>query len=245
MAETVAVLVARLEADVRKFDKGLRKAEKRLTNFEKETSKTDMATKKMTQSVGGLGSMMKVVFAGAAAVAAFKFFKSTVKAASNLAESINATEKVFGDLSEGIQEIGRRSAESFGLSQAAFNQFAVRFSAFAKNIAGDTGDVVDVTETMIQRVADFASVHNLEVEQAAQIVQSALAGETEAFRRFGGDVSAAAVTVKALELNLADTSAELTEQDKILARYELIIEQTENTAGDFADTSEDLAPLCR
>lgn len=199
-------------------------------------------TNTMSGALRNAGTAAKVGLGIGAAAALISFGKASVTAASNLQESMNAVQVTFGDAAEGINAIGERSVESFGLSQRAFNEFAVRFSAFAQQIAQREGkDVVDVVDEMTTRVADFASVMNLDMEEAARVIQSALAGETEAFRRFGGDVSAAAVQLKAAELGLGDTSAELTEQEKILARYHLIMEQTEKTAGDFANTSDSLA----
>jgi uncharacterized protein YukE len=245
MAETVAVLVARLEADVKKFEKGMKTAEKRLDKLDRETDKAAKAQKNLGQRMSGVGTIAKGVFAGAAAVAVGRFMGDSVRAATDLGESLNALEVVYKDNAAALGTIGEAAADTFGLSQAAFNQFAVRFSAFAEKIAGESGNVVDTVEEMTGRVADFASVHNIEVEEAAQIVQSALAGETEAFRRFGGDVSAAAVKTKAFELGLGDASGKLTEQEKILARYQLVMEQTSDTAGDFANTSDDLANATR
>ena len=100
-------------------------------------------------------------------------------------------------------------------------------------------------DDLTTRVADFASVMNLDVAEAAAIFRSGLAGETEPLRKFGIDLSAASVTVEALATGLADTASELTEQDKVLARYSLLMKETEDTAGDFANTSDDLANATR
>jgi hypothetical protein len=197
------------------------------------------------KGIGVSTTALKAGVAGAAlGVAAF--VKGSIQASSDLTESINAVNVQFGEAAEGVLAIGENSAEAFGLSKAAFNQFAVRFSAFANTIAGETGQsVVEVVEEMTTRIADFASVHNLSLEEAATVAQSTLAGETEAFRRFGGDVSAAAVEQEAWSTGIAKAGEELTEQQKILARHQLFMEQTEKTAGDFANTSDGLANSTR
>ncbi|MFP4074054.1 MAG: hypothetical protein ACLFVZ_08440, partial [Actinomycetota bacterium] len=181
--------------------------------------------------------------AGVAATAAIgKFTADSIRDASNLQESINAINVVFGDSAEAIHDIGEESAQSFGLSRRAFGEFAVRFSAFADQIADRDGrKVSDVVEEMTGRVADFASVHNISLERAAEVAQSTLAGETEVFRRFGGDVSAAAVETKLLEENIVSSGETISEQDKILGRYMLFMEQTADTAGDFQNTQGEMA----
>ena len=207
------------------------------------------AAKNSDKAVGGLGATLKglgplagAAVGGAAVTALVNFGKAAVDAASDLGESMNAVNVSFGDAAAGIHALGAESAESFGLSERAFNDFAVRFSSFAETIAAEGGGTVaGVVEEMTTRIADFASVMNLDMTEAATVFQSGLAGEAEAFRRFGVDLSAAAVSAKALEIGLAESSSELTEQDKILGRYELIMEQTDETSGDFLNTSDSLA----
>lgn len=245
MATEVAALVARLEADTRDFQKGLKGAEKRLQKLEGEGRKTrkglqgtDKATKGLTKSVKQFAVAAGVAF-GAREV--FNFFKSSISAASDLGESINAVEVTFGDAAEGIKNLGVEAARSVGLSNAEFNSLAVGFASFVEKIDAGGDNVVGVMEELTGRAADFASVMNIDVAEAATIFRSGLAGETEPLRKFGIDLSAAAVNAEALALGLAESSSELTEQDKILARFELLMRQTNKTAGDFANTSDDLA----
>ncbi len=249
MAQEVAALVARLEADTRDFQKGINKAAKGLKGLEDEGKKTRKGLGQTDKSMKGLTDAVKG-FAIAAGVAfgareVINFAKSTITAASDLGESINAVEVTFGDAAEGIKDLGVEAATAVGLSNAEFNTLAVGFAAFVDKIAEGGGSVVGVMEELTGRASDFASVMNIDVAEAATIFRSALAGETEPIRKFGKDLSAATVGIRALELGLADTTAELTEQDKILARYNLLMEQTEDVAGDFANTSTDLANATR
>lgn len=178
----------------------------------------------------------------AAAGAALFVIKESVQAASNLEESINAVNVAYGEQADGVHALGEASAETFGLSQRAFNEFAVQFSAFATQIANESGrDVVDVLEEMTTRTADFASVNNLDMAEAGRVMMSSLAGETEALRRYGGDVSAASVKTFAYATGVAEAGSELTQQQRVLATYGLLMQQTNRTAGDFENTSGGLA----
>lgn len=241
MAADVAVLIAKLEADVRGFDRDIRKAEKRIDGLDRTTKDATRSQKNLNRGVAGLGGTMRTVFAGAAAVAAGRFMLDTISSASDLEESINAVEVTFGPAAEGIKRLGEAASKNVGLANAEFNALAVGFSAFVDKIDDGGGNVAGIMDDLTTRIADFASVMNLEVAEAGEKFRSGLAGETEPLRQFGIDVSAAAVNAKALELGLADSSAALTEQDKILARYNLIMEQTNKTAGDFANTSDSVA----
>lgn len=198
-------------------------------------------------SMGGIAGKAAGIFAAAfAAKQIFDFGAEAVTAASDLNESANAVNKSFDAINaEKIHQLGADAAESYGLSQAAFNGLAVQLSGFTSQIAGPAGDVAQVTDDMSTRIADFASIHNLELSEAATKFTAALAGETEAMRRYGIDVSAAAVEQYALESGIATAGKALTEQEKVQARAGLLMQSTAQWSGDFADTQDDLANSTR
>jgi len=148
--------------------------------------------KTLAKTIGGFFAARQVV----------NFAKGAVDAASDLGESINAVNVTFGDASAGILALGEDAATSVGLSAREFNAFAVQFSGFTQQIAGAGGDIAAVTDDLTTRIADFASVMNMDIPEAAQVFQSALAGETEPIRKFGIDMSAAAVEAHALATGL-------------------------------------------
>ena len=186
-------------------------------------------------------NLTKTVAATFATKAITDFAKSSISAASDLGESINAVQVTFGEAADGILKFGETASRTVGLSAQDFNGFAVQFAGFTKQIAGDQGDIVAVTQDLTTRIADFASVMNLDIPRAAQIFQSSLAGSTEPIRAFGIDLSAAAVAAFAVEQGIADSASTMTEAEKVQARYLLLMQETEKTAGDFANTSDSLA----
>ena len=197
----------------------------------------------------GFGSKIKGYFAPvaasfAASFAAFgvvNFFKDSTAAASNFAESANAVNVAYGKAAPQIAALGEDAATRLGLSARAFNEIATRFSGFADTIAGSSGDVASVIDDLSTRGADFASVFNINVNDALTLFQSGLAGETEPLRRYGIDLSAAAVENFALANGIAEAGKELTEQQKVQARYALLMEETAKVQGDFANTSDGMA----
>lgn len=190
------------------------------------------------------GGALKVgaLLAGAFAVTkGAQFFRESISEASDLNESLNAVNVSFGKNASGIKRLGEDAANAVGLSNNEFNGLAVQFSAFAGVIAGKGGDVVGTIDDLSRRGADFASVMNLDVSDAMELFQSGLAGETEPLRKFGIDLSAAAVTAHAYKTGIAAAGAELTENQKVQARYSLLMQQTSKAQGDFANTSDGLA----
>lgn len=166
---------------------------------------------------------------------------SSIKAASDLGESMNAVEKVFGSSAEVINNFGRVSANAVGLSTREFNQLATVTGSMLTNLGFNAKAAGQETITLTQRAADMASVFNTDVGTALEAINSALKGEANPIEQFGVKLSDAAVRAKAVELGLAATTAEVDANAKATATLSLIYEQTSKTQGDFASTSNDLA----
>lgn len=178
---------------------------------------------------------------GIAAAAFGKLAMDSIKAASDLQESTNAVNVAFGKSAEAVLAIGKNSAESLGLAQNEFNQAAVRFSAFAERVVGEGQDTSKFIAEVTQRAADFASVFNIEVAEALRVFQSGLAGEAEPLKRFGINLLQSEVQAYALANGIIEVGEQMTETQKVQARYGLLLESTAKTAGDFANTSDGLA----
>jgi phage-related protein len=173
--------------------------------------------------------------------AVISFGRDSIQQASALNESANAIKVTFGEASGEIARLGETAATRLGLSQNQFNGIATQFSAFASTVAGSGGDVSKVIDDLTTRGADFASVMDLDVNQAMGIFQSGLAGETEPLRKYGIDLSAAAVEAYAMSAGIWDGVGTMTEAQKVQARYGSLMEQTSKVQGDFANTSDGLA----
>lgn len=183
-----------------------------------------------------------VALAGAFSIRAVTdFTKGAVDAASNLEESLNAVTVSYGDASDAIVKLGEDAATRLGVSQSAFNQAAVRFSAFAERVVGEGGNVAGFVDDVTTRATDFASVFNIDVAEALQVFQSGLSGEAEPLKRFGINLLQSEVQAYALREGIIAVGEQMTEEQKVQARYGLLMEATAKTAGDFANTSDGLA----
>jgi len=263
MATEVATLTAKLEADIRDFERGMDRAERSMNDLERSSkdaargvdSSMDKAGRSMdgvgTKSGGLTGKLGGLArgFGGVAAIAgigfglheAVQFIGSTIGAASDLEESINAVEVVFEDAAPTILEFGETAATTVGLSKAAYNELATTTGALLLQFGLDHQAAAEEVNQLSVRAADMASVFNTSVPEAMEAIGSALRGETEPIRRFGVTLNDAAIRAKAVELGLAATTAQVTQQHKGIAALKLIYEQTNAVAGDFANTSDSLA----
>lgn len=184
-----------------------------------------------------LGLTLPLVAAGAAA---FNW-------ASDVDEAANKANKIFGDQAAGVLKWSEQSATAFGLSQAAALDAASNFGQFFKLALGPEQQALvdDFSFSMVELAGDLASFNNVSPEEALMALRSGLSGETEPLRQFGVFLNEATVQAKALELGIWDGSGAMTEQQKILARHAVIMEQTADAQGDYADTAGGAANMTR
>lgn len=216
----------------------LAKAQKNVGN---ETEETAAQTSKLRAFLAQTGATMAGVFGAQAVTAGLGMFtnfaRSSVDAASNLGESMNAVQKVFGENAKEITDWGASTAASFGLSQRAFQEFATPLGASLKNAGLGMQDVTRWTLDLTQRAADMASVFNTTVPDALEAIQAGLRGEADPLERYGVGLSDAAVKAQALAETHKQAESQLTNTEIATARLNLIMKQTSATAGDFRDTS--------
>lgn len=212
------------------------------------TGQIGNAAKTSSTGVGALGSAMSsmkgALLAGAAAAAGaaiVKFGADALKAASNLEESMNAVNVVFGSATDQITTFGETAATTVGLAQAQFQQMATVLGAALSNAGFAEDEMADKTIELTQRAADMASVFNTEVPDALGAIQAALRGEADPIEKYGVSLGEAAVKAEAAALGFRAVGGEFTTQAKTAARLSLILKQTDRVAGDFANTSGSLA----
>jgi hypothetical protein len=215
-----------------------------LTSFDpKGLKQANASFATLQSSVSSLGRNFAT--AGIAIGAIGAGLAKTVQTASSYAESVNAVNVAFGKSAQGIIDFGKTAATTLGVSQVDFNNAAVRFSAFAERIVGSGGDASKFIAEISTRASDFASVFNIEVSEALQVFQSGLAGEAEPLKRFGINLLDTEVKAYAVRTSLIKQGETMTEQQKVIARYGLLMEATAKTSGDFANTSDGLANQMR
>lgn len=166
---------------------------------------------------------------------------NTITASSDLSETINKSNVVFGSSAKAIQAWSMQSAKAFGLSRQQALDTVSTYAAQAQAAGLSSEASVKFGQDLVGAAADLGSFWNFDPSQVAQDIQSGLAGESEPLRKYNIYLTEASVKAKAMELGLAGANGELTEGNKVLARQALIMDQLGPAAGDFLETSDGLA----
>lgn len=203
-------------------------------------------TTALARTLGGLRS--NYVAVGAAAVGAtaaigggVAIVRNLANAASDLQESQSKANVVFGDSVAVVNRFSETSATAFGISRQAALEAAGAYGNMFNTIGLAQDQSASMSVTMVQLAADMASFNNQDPSEMLLRLRSGLAGEAEPLRQFGVLLSEAAVKEEAYAAGIAKRGAELTEAEKVQARFNLIMSQTAVQQGDVARTSDGLA----
>lgn len=170
------------------------------------------------------------------------FAKSAIQSFAEVEDASSALSATFGDSGDRIIAWANESAIAFNLSRKEALTAAQTMAVFgdAAGLAGSELETFSISLT--ERAAEAASYFGGTTADAIQAFGAALRGENEPIRRLGVLLDDATLRAKAFELGLTETTkSALTPQQKTLAAYNVIMEQTTRVQGDVARTSDSMA----
>jgi len=181
---------------------------------------------KAGQGISKAGDKLSLAVTAPLALLAVK----ATDAASDLNESVNATNVVFGKSGQVIDQWAAKSATSFGLSARAFREAVTPMGASLQNLGLAQADAADWSVKLAGRASDMASVFNTNVSDALEAINAGLRGEADPLERYGVGLSEAAVQGEAMRLGLGKMTADL---GKVEAA-QLKVERAQRTAAEAA-----------
>jgi hypothetical protein len=182
----------------------------------------------------------KVATLGGAYLGA-QFGRQVIDQASDLAEATNVTGLAFGEARSQADAFAKSSATAIGMSESATRALQAQLGNVIVGFGAAQGEAAGASEDLIRRAADIGSAWNAGTDEVTEAIIAAFTTSTEPIRKFGVIIDQAAIKQRALELGLIGAGDELDNNSKRLAVTSLIMEQTNNVAGDFANTSDGVA----
>lgn len=224
-------LLVRILGDDRDLQRALKNTEKSVQQIDSRTA--------------AFGKTIKTAF-GAAGIAIgvrelLQGVDASIEAASDLNEQISKSNVVFGDSAAVIKDWSEETATAIGISQRAAVGAAATFGAIFVNTGQAQDDAAEFSKTLVNLAGDMASFNNATTDESLTALRSGLAGEIEPLRRFNIFLTEATVAQEALALSHKKNAKELTQGEKIQARYNLILRQGAIQSGDYQRTAGNLA----
>ena len=166
----------------------------------------------------------------------------SVELASDLQEVQNVVDTAFG--SEGAEKINKWAEEArknFGLTETQAKRYASTMGAIFKTNGIEGDALVKMSTDIAGLAADMASFYNMDFDTAFNKIQSGLAGMPMPLREIGVEMTETAVAAYAMANGYETAFDKMSESEKLMTRYQYLMDKTALAQGDFAKTSDDFA----
>lgn len=206
------------------------------------TGASNKAAKQATSIFSGMG---KKIAAGLSIAAFTKFTKDCIEVGSNVTEVQNVVDTAFKDLSWQADQWASNAMTNFGLSELSAKKYMGVFGQMS-NAMGITGQAaLDMAEDVTGLTGDVASFYNLGTDEAYTKLKSIWTGETETLKDLGVVMTQTNLDQYALNNGFGKTTAKMTEQEKVMLRYQYVTSALSNATGDFVKTQDSWANQTR
>ena len=169
----------------------------------------------------------------------------SVKAATESVESESLFETAFGSMADSAREWSVNLRKELGLNDEELRKQAGTLFVMTQAMGLTDAEAYKLSTSMVELAQDMASFYNLSSEDAFRKIQSGLTGEVKPLKDLGISLDENTVKQTAWRMGLAQQGEELTNQQKIMARYYTLLQVTSTAQGDLARTLESPANQMR
>ena len=209
-------------------------------NFKRKMDESEQKIQKFSRRAKKIGGALTAVAAGIGIVSF-----NLAKMASDANEIQSRFDHVFGELSDDANEWAENFAESFGQSRSEVKSMMATLQDTLVPMGVAKDKAYKLNKQITQLAIDMSSFVDVPLEKAMSDIQSALVGQSEPMRKYGSILTATRVKQYALAEGIIETDRELTEQEKIIARVQLMFEDMTKATGDYKRTQDSFANQLR
>lgn len=223
-----------LEIQHEKLGKSIKDASNPLIQFKTRLNNIAESAQNIGQKLQNMGMQLTTAFTlPIVAVGA-----SAVKASMSAKEAENLFDVSFGNMAANARAFSEQLANTFNRDPMDIRQYMGTFNIMLGSMKMGEKNAYDMAKGLTHLTYDISSLYNISESDAFQKLQSGISGEIEPLRRLGITVSENTVKTFAYTHGLAKQGQELTEQQKILARYGVIMEATQKAQNDLTRTKD-------
>ena len=252
MDELKKIVVA-FTADITEFKEGISKIKSDLSSLGKTTTKTNAFStiandaKKASSSINASSNKIKdsinKVSSNLKQLARFgRFFvfsylgrqiagltKNMMVAGANMAEIQNLFEVSFGAMADAAEEFAKKLETSWGVSATLTKQQTAYLNNMLKSMGMTEDMAYGMSTGLVQLSYNIASLYDISQKDAFNKLRSAMVGISRPLLQLGINTKVAELQQVAFRNGITSTNRELTQQEKILATYWAIYEQTRSS----------------
>lgn len=205
---------------------------KSLMSFNSTAGKTKSSTFSLARAFGKFYATYWLIIRGMSKL------KDAIDISSALTEVENVVRNTFGNYEHLINKFTKTSIQDYGMSELTAKQVSSRFQAMGVAIGMAQGKVANMSLELTKLTADMASFYDISQQDVAEDLQSIFTGTIKPLRKYGIDLSQATLKEYAMSRGLNSNISAMTQAQKVLLRYQYVMENTAAAQGDFARTAD-------
>ena len=215
---------------------------KEVDGANKDISGLKKTTEKSTDGMAKMFGKLKVVVA---ALGIGELIKQSIQDGMEAIETESLFDTVMGDKGDEVKAWANSVADTLGLSTVAMQKNIATIYNMTTSMGVAEGNALKMSKGISVLANDMASFYNLDSEEAFNKLRAGLTGEAEGLKALGILVDENTVKQTAYSAGIAANGAELTQEQKVLARYVAVLNQTGNAQGDLAKTLDSPSNMLR
>lgn len=164
-----------------------------------------------------------------------------VNSASNAEESGSKFDAVFKSGADGARQWAEDQAEALNRSRFAIEQYMATLQDTFVPMGVARNEAAELSKQVTTLAIDLASFNNTTEQGAVEDLQSALVGNHETMRKYGVVITETTLNTELLSMGIRGGTQAASEQEKMMARLNIITKGTTDAQGDAARTSGSFA----
>ena len=227
MAQNDQSLLVNILGDASSLNQALNKADIQLKQFGKRAKDIGKTlTTRLTLPIGAAGF-------------------ASIKLASDVEESLNKVDVAFGESSKQVKDFAKTTLESFGIAEGSALDMAALFGDMSTAMGISRGDAADLSTSLVGLAGDLASFKNINIEEVTTALSGVFTGNSESLKRLGIVMTETTLKQFALSQGITKNLKDFSQSEKVLLRYQFVMNATSNAHGDFERTNEGAANQMR
>src|SRR5690606_35147471 len=208
--------------------------------------------KPVDRATSAVDRLRRMALRAAAAVSAIfavrriiQFTRDMFTLGTEVEETAAKFRTTFGPAADAMQGFLDGFTALAGLSRVQGRDMAATIAAIFQGMGGTVRASQEFSEAVLGLAGDLQAFHNVPIHETFQALRSGLTGRREPLMRFGIVVREAEVQQRALAMTGKTAADSLTEQEKVLARLQLITERAGVAVGQMTRESDSTASQAR
>ena len=230
-ATTVDTLLVRIEADLKDVNRDLKKLDKRLENTSKQAKK----------GFSVIGNSVKAVLGAVVVREAGRATMALAEFGSQVEEMQSMSGAVFAEFTEDVRRELAGFGKAVGRSRFDLEAMAASVQDTFVPLGFARDEAAEMSVALTRLAVDVGSFKNEQDPAVMQAFTSALVGNHEAVRRFGIVITEGSLKQELFRMGITKNIDEVSNQEKVQARLNLIYAGTTDAQGDAAKTAGSFA----